>query len=311
MQISTGYEAVPTQSKPSTLTIGTFDGVHLGHQAVLRRLKEAALEQNGACAAVTFQNHPSEILRPDHIVKNLCTLPHKIKLIESQGVDHLLLLPFTREIADLTAEEFISRIKPLFNFSHLILGHDATFGKNKHGDRETIKKIAESQNFSVEYLPQTKVSGTTVSSSRIRSYLEQGTFTFVNRLLGRRYSILSRVVHGSRQGRVIGFPTANLDIGGLCLPPHGVYAVTLIKDGKKYQGIANLGIAPTIKNSSAPTLEVHVFNYHHGLYDAEVEVEFYDYIRPEIKFQSIEHLQRQIFEDIKKAKAFLRVEALS
>jgi len=275
MQTFQSFETVSPKSKPVALTIGTFDGVHLGHQAVLRRLKEVAAENHGGCAAVTFENHPSEILRPQHAVKSLCTLPHKIRLIEQQGIDYLLLLSFSKALAHLTAEEFIGRIRPFYNFSHLILGHDATFGRDRHGDFATIKKIADGQNFTVEYLPQTKVDEVTVSSSRIRTQLEHGDFHSVNKQLGRRYSIYSRVVPGSQNGRAIGFPTANINVQGLCLPPLGVYAVNLLHEGQRYPAVANLGTGPTLKNTSKPLLEVHIFNYHNVLYDAEVEVEFF------------------------------------
>lgn len=304
MQTFQNFEKVSVQSKPVALTIGTFDGVHLGHQSVLNRLKEVAIEQRGTCAVVTFDNHPSEILRGQK-TKSICTLDHKTRLIEQHQIDCLLLLTFSQSIADLTAELFIEHIRTFYRFSHLVLGHDASFGKDRRGDYMTIKKIAEQLNFTVEYLPQTKVDETTVSSSRIRTALEHGDFHTTNKYLGRRYSILSRVVPGSQNGRAIGFPTANINVHGLCLPPLGVYAVNFLHEGKRLPAVANLGVAPTIKNSSSPLLEVHLFNYEDILHDSEVEVEFFAYLRPERKFKSVPELQQQIKKDIHAAKEAL------
>lgn len=308
MQILQSFDTGSGQSKPVALTIGTFDGMHLGHQDVLARTKELSSAENGKCAIVSFENHPTEILRPQNPVKSICTLAHKLRLIEAQGMDYLFLLPFTQNLANLSAEEFILRIRPFYNFTHLVLGYDASFGKNRHGDYVTIKSLAEKMNFIVEYLPQTKMDGLPVSSSRIRTFLERGNLHMASKMLGRLYSIYSKVIPGSQNGRAIGFPTANIKVDGLCLPPLGVYAVKLIHHKEKYPAVANLGFAPTLKNSMTPLLEVHLFNYQNILYDAEVEVEFHEFIRPEEKFVNIAALQIQIKKDIQTAKKALNAQ---
>lgn len=302
MQTHQSFETVSNEQKQVALTIGTFDGMHLGHQDVLLKTMQIAKDHGGSCAVVSFENHPSEILRPENPVKNICTVAHKVRLIDEMGIDYLFLLQFTKKVADLSAEEFILRLQPFYNFTHLILGHDASFGKNRHGDQLTIKNLADKMNFSVEYLSQTKLDNTPVSSSRIRTYIEHGDFHMVNKMLGRRYSIYSKVVPGTQNGRAIGFPTANIQVDGLCLPPLGVYAVKLLHNKVRYPAVANLGFSPTLKNSTTPLLEVHIFNYQNILYDAEVEVEFYEFLRPELKFKDIHTLQQQIRKDIIEAK---------
>lgn len=302
MQTLHGFENVSTQSKPVALTIGTFDGVHLGHQAVLQALKATALAEGGECAVVSFTNHPSDILRPAHRTKSLCTVTQKIELIKQQKIDYLFLLEFSKELANMTAGEFISRIRPLYPFSHLILGHDASFGKDRAGNQEAVKLLAKEHNFEVHYLPQTKCDGLVVSSSRIRTFLEDGNLEMVDKFLGRKYSIMSTVIPGRQRGRSIGFPTANLNVSGLCLPPLGVYAVNVAYRGEKLPGVANLGIAPTVKDMSDPQLEVHIFDFKGDLYNHEIDVEFIKFIRSERKFNSVEELHDQIQKDIHETK---------
>lgn len=305
MQTFSALEIPRLSSKPVALTIGNFDGVHLGHQAVLSRLKQIAKSEGGTCAAITFENHPSKILRPKHAVESLCTLSHKVRLIEELGIDHLFLIPFTRDLARLSADAFLKQIRQFFDFYHLVLGSDAAFGRDKHGDIETINKISKDENFFVEYLPAVKAGAMIVSSTHIRSALVHGDFATVCRLLGRPYSIYSKVIPGTRNGRAIGFPTANLRVDGLCLPPFGVYTVWLLHKGNRYPGVANLGRAPTLKQEKTPTLEVHIFNYQDALYDEDVEVEFVAHLRAEQKFPSVEALQLQIRKDIQEAKKLL------
>lgn len=302
MQTLQSFDAVLASSKPVSLTIGTFDGVHLGHQAVLNRLQTIARENNGESAVVTFKNHPADILRPEKKIKSLCTLTHKLRLIEELGIDYMLLMSFNENLANMTAEEFIKHVRSYYPFSHLILGHDASFGKNRQGNHATVKNIADRLGFSVEYLPQTKVDETTVSSSRIRNFLEHGDFHNVNKYLGRKYSLYSRVISGSQDGRAIGFPTANLSIEGLCLPPDGVYGVYVLHEGQRLPGVANIGIAPTLKKTESLHLEVHLLNYQNVLYDIDIEVEFVGQIRKEKKFRTIADLQHQIAKDIRFAR---------
>ncbi len=281
---------------PTAVTLGNFDGVHKGHLSVLQKLKDEAANIGGASVVITFSNHPTTVLRPGHSSPLITTLPHRIRLIEKQGVDYLIPLPFTEQLASLTPEQFLQKISPL-NFKSLVLGHDARFGKDKTGDPDTLTSLANNR-FNLFYVEE--IEG--ISSSAIRKTIMDGELTKTKRLLGRPYSIYSRVTRGSSRGTAIGYPTANFDVTGLCLPPFVVYAVEVVIDSKKFSGVANLGIAPTVRTNNTPLLEVHLFDFSKKIYDQWMEVEFSRFLRPEKRFTSVEDLKRQIDEDIARAK---------
>lgn len=297
-------EPEPIQD-PLVVTIGNFDGVHLGHQLVLKKVAEAKDRMNGKSLAITFSNHPSEVLNPEKPLFKICTLNHRIKLLKESGIDILLLLTFTKEFSQQSAEEFLKRIREKYSFSHLILGHDAAFGKDRKGDRQQIQNLAKAFHFHVEYLDSFSLDGVTISSSKIRELISEGDFTKLQKFLGRPYSIYSKVISGKGKGKTIGFPTANIEVNDLCLPPYGVYAVKLINSEQIFKGVANLGVAPTIRHESNPLLEVHLFEHHEDLYNKNVEVIFSNYLRPEKKFSGLEELKNQIHNDIQKAKILL------
>ena len=302
MNVFTDFETLPLTLKPAALTIGTFDGLHLGHQAVLKRVEEVALKASGSSLVVTFENHPSTVLRPNAQVKALCTQQHKLHLLEKYGVRNLLLLPFTKALSEMTPEDFVQKIRQYYPFLDLILGYDATFGKNREGSPAFIASLAQKYHFNVEYITEAQIAGSTVSSRRIRSLLEQGNLSSVAELLGRPYSIYSQVIPGRERGREIGFPTANICVKGLCLPPLGVYAVKASVDGKEFGGVANLGVAPTLKNEPTPLLEVHLFDTAQNLYGCWMEVKFVEFIRKEQRFDSISALHNQIQKDVDRAR---------
>lgn len=297
MKIIYALEDYPKDAQSAAVTIGNFDGVHLGHQKVLQRVKESG----GPAVAITFSNHPSEVLRPQDSVSYLCTLEHKIALLEEAGIDTLILLTFTKAFGEQTAKEFLEQLQVAIPFTHLILGHNATFGKGRQGDRAHVEVLAENVPFTVEYIDAyTTKSGAEVSSSKIRERIAAGDLKGTQELLGRPYSVRSRVVPGQGIGKEIGFSTANIDVSGLCLPPHGVYAVTVLFEGMRRPAIANLGTAPTVRDqSSPPLLEVHLLGYSgEPLTDQTLEVIFGSYLRPEKKFDSIEALKEQIEQDV-------------
>lgn len=287
------------------LTIGNFDGVHRGHMAVLNRTKELSNQVKGQTTVLTFENHPTQILRPSEHVKLICSLPHKIQLLEKFGIDNLILLPFTKEFSQHTAEEFLRSVSDCMPFTHLILGHDATLGKDRKGDRRLVEETAKSMGFQVEYLEPYRMAGSIVSSSEIRRLINHGQLPQVETLLGRKYSIYGPVIIGKSAGKTIGFPTANIDVGELCVPVFGVYAVHLLHDGKVYDAIANLGVAPTVRKDLRPILEVHLLDKQLDLYDHYVEVIFYDYIRSERKFADLNQLREQIEFDTTVARKLL------
>lgn len=296
--------------KLDAITIGNFDGVHLGHQAILRRLKDLSGKSNEKTLVVTFSNHPTEILRPSSAVKTLCTWRHKCRLFEEQGIDFLLALTFTPEFSQQTAQQFLSHLYHAIPFSHLVLGHDAALGRDRQGDCAAVNRLAEQYHFTAEYLPPLSVEGSPVSSTRIREQLRSGNLAGASKLLGREFSVYNPVIRGQGKGRTIGFPTANLEVSGLELPPEGVYAVKVKCFGQEMPAIANLGVAPTVRSDKALLLEVHFLDEELALYGEEVEVIFAGFIRPERQFVSMTELSEQIKRDIVNAKDILGIKTL-
>lgn len=304
MHVFSRIEDFYTSQRPIILTIGNFDGVHQGHQFILQNMKRLAGPQ-GHVSVITFSNHPSEILRPNHPTLLLSTLSHKIKLLEQLGINSLLILPFTSEIAEQTAEHFVKTLRRTIPFSYLMLGHDATLGKNRQGNKETMSALAQQLGFEVHYAEEYRQKGFPVSSTEVRKHIQQGHLDEAHRLLGRPYSIYSIIESGAGKGREIGYPTLNLATKGLCLPPFGVYTVTIRDHHHTFQGIANLGKAPTIKNSQEPVLEVHILSsFNQTLDRAEIEVIFHQFLREEKRFDSVESLQKQIQSDVDFAKTY-------
>lgn len=298
MKILNHIHEISCGDKPAVFTIGNFDGLHLGHQALISRLITKARKREGLSYLLTFQNHPSTILKPSFKVLNLITSEHKIKLLEELGVDNLILIPFTVEFSEQTAQLFLENFHHHLKFTDLILGYDAVVGKARQGDRSTLEEIAKKLNFQVEYLSPIYIEGTPVSSSQIRKMLQEGNLKEAEKLLGRPYSIYTEVIFGNSQGQRIGFPTANLKVDGLCLPPLGVYAVKVRFEGQEIIGAANLGIAPSLRNDGTPLLEVHLLDNSSNLYGKKIEVIFQKFLRKEIKFESLTALKAQIAKDV-------------
>lgn len=294
---------------PVMLTVGVFDGVHLGHQKILNKLNSIAENENSQSAVLTFENHPSEVLRPDHPVPFILTLKHRIRLLEESGIDLLILLPFTKEFSKQSAEAFLHNVHSHIPFSHIVLGYDAVIGKDKSGNRETVLAIAKEMNCQAEYLDPYTFEGAIISSSRIRGLIQQGDFSKIKLLLGRKYSIYGPVVLGRTHGKNIGYRTANIDVSHLCLPPIGVYAVQVMYQNKVIDAVANLGMAPTMRDDNKILLEAHLFDWDQDLYGQCIEVVFCQYIRPERKFVDISQLREQIQRDISAAKQILSVTA--
>lgn len=297
MHIIENLEDFKNPFYPLVLTIGNFDGMHRGHQALLNRARSLA-ESEGQVVAITFRNHPSEVLRPHPPISLLHSLAHKLYLLEQQSIDTLILLSFTPYLAKHSAASFIEKVRQYIPFSHLLLGHDATLGRDRQGDRATMHALSEQWGFSLHYLEEYRFEGQPVSSSRIRIALQQGDFQQVERLLGHPYSLYGIVIAGQGRGKTIGWPTVNLDVKGLCLPPFGVYAVAGRIGERLIPGIGNLGIAPTLRTESSPILEVHFLGIEEDLYGKPIEIFFKQFIRPEKKFNSVTELQEQIALDM-------------
>lgn len=303
MKLIRELPAHPLFSSPCVITIGNFDGMHLGHQAVIQKLKETAHANQIPSVVISFANHPAEILRPEIQLKKITTLPHKIQLMKQTGIDALVLLTFTQTFSEQNAEEFLTFLQQKLPFSHLVLGWDATLGKDRQGDKDIVLDLAKKGNYKVSYLTPQMNQSTPISSSQIRKLIQDGKFDEIEKFLGRRYSIYSTVYKGEGKGKQLGFPTANFNIDHLCTPPLGVYAVTTLIEGQRFPGIANLGIAPTMRKDNHAVLEVHLFDFNEDLYNKNIEVVFNRYIRPEKKFSSIEDLKNQIQHDILVARS--------
>lgn len=312
MQIVTSLEDakalhIQKNLSPVVLTIGNFEGVHLGHQALLKHVVELANHSGKTSTVVTFSNHPSQILRPVQQTNLLTTTDHKLELLENLGIDLVLLLPFTIEFSEQTAEQFLVNISAALPFYSLILGSDAHIGKNREGDRSTIAALATKMGFILDYFEDLNYDGLRISSSRIRNNIEKGDLNGAAKLLGRPYSIYGKVLHGSGRGAEIGFPTANIAVNKLCLPPKGVYAVVLKVKGEQHLGVANLGNAPTLHQERQPMLEVYLFDKTINLYGESIEVIVHHYLRPEKHFESIDALKSQISQDVQDAKNRLKL----
>lgn len=285
-------------SETIALTIGNFDGIHLGHSAVLNRLKEKAVYP----IVFTFSNHPSEILRKEPISR-LTTLSHKLSLLQATGVAATILIPFTEDFSKQSAYSFLRFLKEKIPFTRLILGHDAKIG---HDRKQNLQEDCEKLNIQLEYISPVRIENEIISSSKIRNAILHGDLKRASSYLGRPYSISSTVQAGEKKGEKIGFHTANLTVDELTLPPFGVYAVSVCLEDGIYPAVANLGQAPTLHKNRAPLLEVHLIDMHKNLYDKNLEVIFISFLRREKKFESLHALREQISRDIQTTKNLFR-----
>ncbi|MCH9633315.1 MAG: Bifunctional riboflavin kinase/FMN adenylyltransferase [Chlamydiae bacterium] len=286
-----------TKCDPVVLTIGFFDGVHLGHQKIFSKLRELK-GSKGKSITLTFKSHPYSQIRPETVTPLISTLNHRIELIKNQGVDTLILLEFDQKLHKTSADDFLMSLHEKIPFDHLVLGPDATIGYKKEGNADMIQLLSKKYSFS--FHPQTfcRLNHQEVSSTRIRESLKAGKLMEVSQMLDRPYSILAKVVPGRQIGMQIGFPTLNLNVDTLALPPLGVYQVRVLNNGELHQGIANLGFAPTIDGRKTPQLEVHLLDYEEKETPGEIEVIFEQFIRSEMKFHSLDELKTQIQKDI-------------
>jgi riboflavin kinase/FMN adenylyltransferase len=289
---------------PLFLAIGVFDGVHLGHQAVISTSAEHARAANGTPVVVTFDPHPEKVLRSEGAPHLLTATSHKIALIRDLGVGHLLIITFDRQFAATEPEDFVQQLvkhsKPL---REICVGHEWCFGKNRRGNLELLNQFGVRFDFGVVGIPPVTVNGELVSSTTIRQAVEAGDLPKAARMLGREYTILGTVVSGDNRGKKIGFPTANLSAHNEQFPPNGVYFAQAKLEEVNYPGVVNLGYRPTVGAcKSERTLEIHLFDFERDIYGKDLEVRFIRYLRPEKKFESVEALARQIDLDVKQAR---------
>ena len=304
MQVLRSIRELAGLPGPLFTAIGVFDGVHLGHQAVISTSARHAKEAGGTPVVVTFDPHPAKILRPEKAPRLLTATQHKIALIRDLGVDHLLVITFDREFANTPPGEFVRQLvehsKPL---REICVGHEWSFGKNRAGNLALLQKLGTEFNFDVVGIKPVEVNGTVVSSTAIRRAVAAGELERAAEMLGRQYTIVGTVERGAQLGRKLGFPTANLSAHSEQFPPNGVYAAEAKLNGITFRGVANLGVRPTVSGEKPQRLlELHLFDLQEDIYGAEVEVRFDRYLRAEKKFESVEDLAAQIARDVKQAK---------
>ena len=284
----------------AVVTSGTFDGVHLGHQKILSRLNQVADLTNGQSVVITFYPHPRSVISPDNqIVRLLSTLDEKIELLENSGVNHLLIIPFTREFSELSSEEFIQKILiQTIGTKTLVIGYDHRFGKNREGGFDFLKANKEKYGFDIEEISRQDIENVGVSSSKIRKALQEGDVPTADHFLGRNYSISGLIVKGKQLGRTIGFPTANIQVREIAklIPLDGVYAVKVYYKDDVFGGMLNIGNRPTV-DGTYQTVEVNIFDFDQEIYGENLKVEFLQKIRNEKKFNGLDELKAQIAKD--------------
>ena len=293
---------------PHAVTIGNFDGLHLGHQAMLTRLLDVARARDLPSCVLSFEPHPREFFAPAQAPARLSSLREKAEMLRSRGIDRLHVFRFNRAFSSLSADQFIEQVLVrTLQARYVLVGDDFRFGAKRAGDFALLERAGRQFGFDAEFLPTVEVAGERSSSTAVRAALAAGELEHAARLLGRPYSISGRVVHGDKLGRDIGFPTANIQLKHNRPPLLGIFAVELYGlNGRPLPGVASLGVRPTVKGAdAAPVLEVHLFDFNADIYNRRVRVDFLHKLRDEEKYPDLPSLVAQIGRDVDNAKRFL------
>jgi riboflavin kinase / FMN adenylyltransferase len=293
----------------AVVTSGTFDGVHIGHQKILARLREIANRSSGETVVITFWPHPRLVLHPeDENLKLLNTFEEKAALLKDQGIQHLIRIPFTKEFSQLTSEQFIKQILvERIGTKKLVIGYDHHFGKNREGSFEQLKVNGPRYGFEVEEIPQQEIDHIAVSSTKIREALEAGDIETATHFLGRSYTLTGRVVAGNKLGRLLGFPTANIEMETKykLIPKDGIYAATVMHENKKFQGMLYIGNRPVIKGTKQ-SIEVNIFDFNKDIYGENLTIHVHKYVRPDKNLSDLEELKKQLKLDEEASKKILK-----
>ncbi|MFC2006791.1 bifunctional riboflavin kinase/FAD synthetase [Chloroflexota bacterium] len=291
--------------KNTLLTIGVFDGVHLGHKYLVSRLTEQARKQGLLSGVLTFNQHPQEIISPGARPLFLTSLTEKIELLNNEGVDVIIALSFTPDLAMLSARQFVTLLKKHLLMRGLFIGPDFALGQNREGNVDALRRLGQKIDFTITVIPPIKVNGEIVSSTTIRKALTDGDMKRASNLIGRSFSIAGQVVTGSGRGLKLGFPTANLEnISAQVIPADGIYATRTHIDSKVYRSVTSIGWRPTFSDKEH-TVETHIIGYDGNLYGQELKIDIVEGLRGEKKFSSVEELQKQITNDIEQVKTIL------
>lgn len=310
MQLIENLEDIKSAFNNAVITIGNFDGVHIGHQALFHEVIERADAIGGTSIAMTFEPHPIRVLKQNGHPPLITLYDQKVELINKSGIDVLLVVPFNKEFAAITAKEYILDILlKRIGARVIVVGEDYTFGKNREGNLNLLRSYAEALDIQVvvvDWIPIANQGGSRISSTRIRQLVMDGKVRDAQKLLGRHYQIKGEVVTGrDRGGKLLGFPTANINLHDELCPKPGVYAVTVESMGRSYQGVANIGYSPTFDDHEF-TVEVHILDFNNDIYGQEIRVNFIQRIRDEIKFSNIDELSDQITKDVLIARDMLK-----
>lgn len=294
-----------TENSPKVLSLGMFDGVHVGHLSIISLLKKTALEKQFETALLTFWPHPRKVFNPNDDIKLLNTLDEKLDLLEKAHLDFVFLKSFDENFRNLTGEEFVRQILiEKLNVKHIVIGHDHVFGKNKSGNFELLQKLSKELNFEVEQLKAVKDGDSNISSTKIRNCLSDGNIIAANKMLGYQYSVSGKIIDGKKLGRTIGYPTANIEVDELkLLPKKGAYIVEVYVKNKSYKGMLSIGTNPTV-NGEKLTVEVYILDFNEDIYGEKITVKFRDFLHEEIKFESLEKLIERLDEDKKLTENF-------
>ncbi len=305
MDVITDLSAFPKSLPVPMMTIGNFDGVHLGHQAIFHTLSQRAREIGGTSIVLTFDPHPLKILAPQHCPQLITPTAKKLSIMRRCGLDMVVCLPFTQELANLTPVAFVENmLVGTIGIREIYVGYNFAFGKGRQGTIALLQDLGNHHGFRVHIIEPITVAGRVVSSSVIRQWIQQGKVDEAARFLGRFYSIAGTVVEGYQKGREIGFPTANVGSTYELIPSRGVYAVVVSWREQHYEGVANIGVNPTFGRTQL-SIETHLFNFSQQLYGETVEVSFVKKIRDERAFPSVADLVKQIGQDVEVAHALL------
>jgi len=297
MRVFKGLDNLPPFKNP-VLTIGTFDGVHLGHAKIIERLRKKAIEVDGESIIITFDPHPRFVVAPNSTpIELLSTSQEKIKALQALHVDNVVIVPFTKAFSDISAEAYIRDfIVSNFHPHTIIIGYDHHFGKNRQGNYQLLESVKATYGFQLEEIPVQEIEHIAVSSTKIRAALHIGDIKKANELAGKYYTLEGVVIHGEKRGRLIGFPTANVHVGDVhkLIPANGVYAVKAYLKETVYKAMLNIGVRPTVSSSNHRSIEVNIIDFDQDIYDETLRIEFVDKLRDETKFNGIDELIAQL-----------------
>jgi len=302
MNVLSNMDGLASVPGPLVVAAGVFDGMHPGHQAVLRSALDSARAAGGTAVALTFDPHPSKILRPENAARLLTSTRHKLQLIGEFGIPDVLVVPFDESFAAVEAEDFLRQLcSSARSLVRICVGKGWRFGHARRGDAEMLRRLGPELGFETTEVEPLQIDGTTVSSTLIRQAVESGDLETACRFLGRDYSVLGTVIPGDGLGKTLGFPTANLAAHNEQFPPDGVYAVRVLTGSQAVPGVANIGTRPTTKTNGERLLEVHLIDFSGDLYGRDIEAEFLRFLRPEKKFPDLDALRAQIALDVRSA----------